>query len=1023
MPSNYVQITQDNIRRRGEEFDDIGQLISEQLYSDRSHFIYELLQNAEDALERRFRDNPHGNLPCGVKFVLFEDKLEFRHFGQLFNEDDVRGVCDVLKGTKYKDITQIGKFGIGFKSVYAFTAMPEIYSGDEHFVIERYIRPKAKEPYQNVEDGETLFVFPFNHKVLSKTNAFDLILNKMKTLGPRVLLFLNRINEIEWNVESTGERGQYLKESKKRGAAKHITVLGQKNGQDEEENWLIFERPVPAPDGSDRVNVEVGFLLAINPKDQKERIAKISDSPLVVYFPTEKVTRFGFLIQGPYRTTPSRDNIPKDDDWNKTLVRETARLLPDALRRLKELRLLSVSLLETLPIRIDDFLKDSIFYPIVEAIHNALINEELLPADDGTFVSARNAKLARGADLRKLLNQDQLNLLFQSQEAIKWLAGEITQDRTPDLHAYLLKTLHVDEVTPESFARKITQQFLEKQSDDWFVFFYQYLSDKEALWRPPRWSEDTATGLLRTEPILRLQDDRLKAPFGSDGTIPNAFLPPPEETDFPIVKRTIANSGKVNDFLKRLGLSEPDVFDDIVRRVLPKYNRSDALTISQQEHATDIQKILRAMKSDSEAGKRKVVQAARQTSFLQAINQNGERVFKKPIDVYFPKQELKDYFFGCPDAWFLDETEGKEEWYELGMENKPRFQKVHIKLPWEEKNKLIGNQGHTRDIETIDYKLDGLTNVLSRFSEEGKTFERYSIILWNFLLQHLKASSHYRFYEGEYRWFYRQERFATFEASWKKQLRNTLWLPKNHDDVPHLPSTLRLLDLPEQFDRNEKLADLLGMQKDFVAILAEKVGVQAEDIELIRQNPEEFQKWKNTIVSRNEKPSFPERIVIDPNRRHEKIVEQINKAHKKVHEERERSVRTSRNAIDPSLWLREQYTNENCQMVCQICKKEMPFRKRNGEHYFEAVEALSENYFPKEHEAQFLALCPLCAAMYKEFVKLDQDVMKDLYNALKNSNQYEVPLKLGELETSITFVESHRHDLRTILEVMDGECE
>ena len=61
MPCNYDKITKDNIRRRGEEFDDIGRLISQQLYSDRSHFVYELLQNAEDALERRFRDDPKNN--------------------------------------------------------------------------------------------------------------------------------------------------------------------------------------------------------------------------------------------------------------------------------------------------------------------------------------------------------------------------------------------------------------------------------------------------------------------------------------------------------------------------------------------------------------------------------------------------------------------------------------------------------------------------------------------------------------------------------------------------------------------------------------------------------------------------------------------------------------------------------------------------------------------------------------------------------------------------------------------------
>ena len=111
-------------------------------------------------------------------------------------------------------------------------------------------------------------------------------------------------------------------------------------------------------------------------------MVKVKDSALVVHFPTKKETRFGFLIQGPYRTTPARDNIPEDDDWNRTLVRETAHLIADVLPQLRDLGLLSVSLLETLPIRTDDFSPGSMFYPIVASVREALAAKELLPADD-----------------------------------------------------------------------------------------------------------------------------------------------------------------------------------------------------------------------------------------------------------------------------------------------------------------------------------------------------------------------------------------------------------------------------------------------------------------------------------------------------------------------------------------------------------------------------------------------------------------------------------------------------------------
>ena len=97
----------------------------------------------------------------------------------------------------------------------------------------------------------------------------------------------------------------------------------------------------------------------------------------------------------------------------------------------------------------------------------------------------------------------------------------------------------------------------------------------------------------------------------------------------------------------------------------------------------------------------------------------------------------------------------------------------------------------------------------------------------------------------------------------------------------------------------------------------------------------------------------------------------------------------------------------------------MPFRKRDGEYYFQAVEAFSRNHFTKEHEAQFLALCPLCAAMYKEFVKHDEEAMESLKNALINSEDIEVPLQLGELNTSIRFVERHFQDIQTIIEAQE----
>jgi hypothetical protein len=116
-------------------------------------------------------------------------------------------------------------------------------------------------------------------------------------------------------------------------------------------------------------------------------------------------------------------------------------------------------------------------------------------------------------------------------------------------------------------------------------------------------------------------------------------------------------------------------------------------------------------------------------------------------------------------------------------------------------------------------------------------------------------------------------------------------------------------------------------------------------------------------------------------------------------------------------WLKNQYTNENGELVCQICRQKT-FKKLDGEYYFEAVEALSRDLFQKVHEAQFLALCPLCAAMYKELIIKDKSAMADLREALRSEDSLEIRLRLGDLEKTIQFVQTHRQDVQTILEDM-----
>lgn len=69
----------------------------------------------------------------------------------------------------------------------------------------------------------------------------------------------------------------------------------------------------------------------------------LAKSPLVVFFPTVVESHLGFLAQGPYRTTPSRDNIPPGEPWNQHLVKETSGLLVEAMRWMRDRAMLDVA--------------------------------------------------------------------------------------------------------------------------------------------------------------------------------------------------------------------------------------------------------------------------------------------------------------------------------------------------------------------------------------------------------------------------------------------------------------------------------------------------------------------------------------------------------------------------------------------------------------------------------------------------------------------------------------------------------
>ena len=276
MPSDYAQISSENERESSAA---LGRLIREVLvdqYADPAHFVFELLQNAEDALRRR---GDHGG-SGSVSFELSETCVRLSHFGDPFNDRDVRGVCGIVEGTKKDDLTTIGHFGIGFKSVYRVTDRPQIHSGDEHFAIENYGHPRPISAIA-LDEGETVITLP-----IRESEPVGDIVRQLKHLGrERTLLFLREIEEVRWDIQR-GASGYCRREETSEGeGVRRIKLLSESEGEGAiEESWLVFSREVDS-DGESARHVELAFKLAPDGSG-KDVIAAVERSPLVAFFPT-----------------------------------------------------------------------------------------------------------------------------------------------------------------------------------------------------------------------------------------------------------------------------------------------------------------------------------------------------------------------------------------------------------------------------------------------------------------------------------------------------------------------------------------------------------------------------------------------------------------------------------------------------------------------------------------------------------------------------------------------------------------
>ena len=584
------------------------ELLAEDLYKKNTHFIFELIQNAED---NTYEDR--GPYPPYISFRLTktdptgiagsDGALIIQNNETGFNRANVDAIC-ALGGTTKKEKAKgyIGEKGIGFKSVFRVTKNPHIFSNGYHFCLPEYdeqvglgyIIPQwVDTPPEGLDPSQTHIILP-----LTKTDfGYDKIEEMLHEIEPETVLFLSKLQEIRIETDT----GTDLAILKNADAMPKIEVLVEGNKQARSfstvDNFLVCKKNFHKPANihhEKREKIESRDVSIAFPLDENST----GFGKIFAYLPVRSDTSFPFLINADFILTSSREDIQQDVSWNSWLMECVADLVAlKLLPLLKGKKLLTVSFLETLANKLNniDENEEDLFYPIFERVCKVLMNEELLPAnDDDTFISASNAKLARGDAIRNLLNHDQLGTLFSpTNDEIKWLSSGITQDRTLNLRQYLMK-LGVEEVTPPMFANKLSEPFLATQSDEWFVKFYRFLSAHSAVLRS-----------LLTKPILRLQNGTHVNPFREKGSPPNAYLPIGEETDtsLPILKVELFQDEEARKFLIELDIPKWDIVEEVIEQILPKY-RNKPSTALIAEYIRDFPKIVSAYATDSQKKER-----------------------------------------------------------------------------------------------------------------------------------------------------------------------------------------------------------------------------------------------------------------------------------------------------------------------------------------------------------------------------------------------------------------------------------
>ncbi|HEX4407388.1 MAG TPA: hypothetical protein VH206_01320 [Xanthobacteraceae bacterium] len=983
-------------------------------YADPTHFIFELLQNAEDAGATQAR------------FQLEHQAIIFEHNGRAFNREDIEAITGIGITKKLEEANKIGCFGIGFKSVYVVTQRPEVHCTIEGMPIAFGIRDLVVPELiaTSHTTGATRIILPLPSDKAEVTIAK--VRDALNTSGSRSLLFLQSLTCLEWADASATARCVV-----EDGAGGVRTLRSTESTKPAvTDRFLVLTRPVRRENDARHYSVKIAMRLNAGGDIIQEPAA----TRLAVFFETEDPTGLHFRVHGPFQLTDNRANIKRDDPWNTYLINEVSTLLADSLPDLRDRGMIKRSFLEVMPNANDDLPEP--WLPLLAAVIEAFQAHELLPAHSGGHTSARTA--VRGpSDVRDLLGDEGLTV-FGALPNYRWVASAMRSSRTDAFLATL-------KLTEWGFAEFLTafqrafayswhsaemeasgkaQAWFDVQSDDKVQRLYLLV---EAAMRAQKRSMQTLTHLS----FVRLEDGTRAKPSGALLSPADTALD--EEAAAhglvlvrPALTRTGRTRGKeVEQFLRKAGVKDISERDYLVAIIRSNY-AGGARPPTNESH---LQHMRRFLRWHAESGDCILLDGV---AFLRAEGADGFHTGNTIyLDTPFIESGLSRIYGGRVQGrnrrplWTGYTKLKRQELLALmkaaGAEERLSVERTRISYSHPKSRSLFYGFGGTRTTSTetnSDYTIAELPALLTLNDAE------VSKMIWK-AVSAVGVHSMYAHYAPNQTHEPHRElstlAFALQRTSWISAKDGTFRRPSAITRPELAPgfstagndAWLNIIDFGA--DNRQRSEEHLARRR-----AAQTIGLPAELADQLgRLSPDALKSFSNEMLRRIARgafvtPDFPEREAPNPERRAERLAERARAAPAKVYEVRSRNVRTTDKDVRQMArpYLRDLYTNPAGDMVCQACHRAMPFRLADGKPYFEAPEFLQS--VSTELKENHLGLCPTCCAKWQN---ANSTTDAEIGEAIQSADEPELSVTLAGEVTRLRFVKVHFDDLRTIFGV------